>query len=223
VKQAFFTNLHAVCHLFATVGLAWNDEVDMIDLSQLVSRSKSVRLKGFVIAGCLGLVFGATSASAADNAGKPPVRAGVLQKLLDCRAISNPNDRLACFEAQTAIIDEAEAKRDVVIIDRDQATKARKEGFGLPIKALVLGKSAPTDEGITDVTSTLRDARTLKDGKWLFILENGARWVQTESNIIRDPKPGHSIRIRKAALGGYIANINGRTAIRVRRIDQPKP
>ena len=182
-----------------------------------------MRLKGFVIIGCLGLMFGTANASAADKTSKTSVRAEVLQKLIDCRAIPKDAERLACFETQTAAIDAAEAKRDVVIIDRDQATKARKEGFGLPTKGLVVGKPAPTDEGITDVTSTIREARTLNNGKWILVLESGARWVQTESNTIRDPKPGNSIRIRKAALGGYLANINGRTAIRVRRIDQSSP
>ena len=197
--------------------------MDVIRQASLTVGSKLVHFGSMAIIGSMAVILGSAGAFAADKSDKASSRAEIFQRLLDCRAIPKDAERLACFETQTAAIDAAEAKRDVVIIDRDQATKARKEGFGLPTKGLVVGKPAPTDEGITDVTSTIREARTLNNGKWILVLESGARWVQTESNTIRDPKPGNSIRIRKAALGGYLANINGRTAIRVRRIDQSSP
>ena len=170
---------------------------------------------------CAFIAFGSTAAVAADKADKKPVRAEVLQKLIDCRAIVNDGERLACFETQTAKIDDAEARHDVVIIDRDQATKSRKESFGLPSAPLVVGKLPAPGEGITDVTSKIRTAKLLNSKRWLLVLEDGARWYQAESKTIRDPKPGQSIRIRKASLGGYLANIGSQPATRVRRIDQP--
>jgi hypothetical protein len=174
-----------------------------------------------LIIGCAGMSVLATNAQAADKTEKTVPRAEILQRLIDCRSISDPSARLACFETQTAKIDEAEAKRDLVIIDRDIATKSRKENFGLPTKPLIVGKTPALGEGVTDVTSKIRSAKLLDSNRWLFVLEDGARWYQAESKSIRQPKPGHMIRIRKASFGGYLANVNGQTATRVRRIDQP--
>ena len=52
---------------------------------------------------------------------------------------------------------------------------------------------------------------------WMGLGGDGARWAQTELTRMRSPKAGDSIRIRKTALGGYMANINDRPAIRVKR------
>jgi hypothetical protein len=180
-----------------------------------------VRLKVILIMGCAGITLSATNAGAAQKAEKVAPRAEILQRLVDCRSISNSAERLTCFETQTAKIDEAEAKRDLVIIDRDIATKSRKENFGLPTKPLIVGKTPALGEGVTDVTSKIRSAKLLDNNRWLFVLEDGARWYQAESKSIRQPKPGHEIRIRKASFGGYLANVNGQKATRVRRIDQP--
>jgi hypothetical protein len=180
-----------------------------------------VRLPVILIIGCASAALFTASALAADKIEKKAPRAEVLQKLIDCRSIPDPVERLACFEIQTAKIDNAEANRDLVIIDRDQATKARKERFGLPARPLVVGAAPALGEGVTDVTSKIRTAKLLNNNRWLFVLEDGARWYQAESKLLRDPKPGQSIRIRKASLGGFLANIDGQTATRVRRLEQP--
>ena len=183
--------------------------------------SKAVRSAIMVVSFLAGASLFAASGYAASKNEKMPVRAEVLQKLIDCRAIPSDAERLACYETQTAKIDDAETKRDLVIIDRDQATKARKDGFGLPARPLIVGAPPALGEGVTDVTGKIRSARLLESNRWLLTLEDGARWYQAESKTLRDPKPGQSVRIRKASLGGFLANIDGQPATRVRRIDQP--
>lgn len=182
-------------------------------------RSMSVKRRQVLVA-IVGLNFMTSSVYAADA---PSQRAELFQKLIDCRAIQDAEERLACFDNQVAIIDTAEAKRDVIVIDRSQAAKARKDAFGLPASKLpVLGVekgSNPLGEGVSDIQTTLRQASQMKNGKWLFTLADGARWFQTDYDIIRDPKPGQAIRIRKAAIGSYLANIEGRKAIRVKRAE----
>ncbi len=174
-----------------------------------------------VLTAIAGLSLFANGAYAADT---PLQRADLFQKLIDCRAVIDGGARLACFDDQAAKIDAAEAKQDVIVIDRSQASKARKEAFGLPAsKRPMLGVekgSSPLGEGVNDIQTTLLQARRMKSGKWLFVLADGARWFQTDRDSIRDPKPGQSIRIRKAAVGSYLANIDGRRAIRVMRTDQ---
>jgi hypothetical protein len=219
--HALFQNLRATCHLFATVAVGWNHSASVLMSMWLISRSKKVRLGFSAIGLCLSVTLFATSAVSAGKDQKKPARADVLQKLIDCRSIPSDAERLACYETQTAKIDDAEAKRDLVIIDRDQATKARKDGFGLPARPLIVGTPPALGEGVSDVTAKIRSAKLLDSKRWLFVLEDGARWYQAELKTLRDPKPGQSVRIRKASLGGFLANIDGQPATRVRRIDQP--
>jgi hypothetical protein len=180
-----------------------------------------VRLAVVSIVGCATVALFTTSAVAADKAETNVPRAEVLQRLIDCRAIPNDAERLACYERQTALIDDAESKKNVIVIDKSQAVKARKDNFGLPKRELPVAGIGQNGlgEGVSDIRSTIRDARLLKSGKWVLVLEDGARWFQTDSETIRDPKPGQGVRIRKAALGSYFANINGQAAVRVRRIE----
>ena len=77
--------------------------------------------------------------------------------------------------------------------------------------------AASEEDGVDFIESKIASLRQFSGGKWLFVLEDGARWSQTEPARLRSPKVGDTIRIRKAALGSYLANINGRTAIRVKR------
>ena len=60
-----------------------------------------------------------------------------------------------------------------------------------------------------------------RDGNWRFTLDDGSRWMQTDSRTMRrDPKPGMKVRIRAAAMGSYLANVDDQTAIRVKRVDR---
>jgi hypothetical protein len=149
-----------------------------------------------------------------------------LSGLIACRNVPQADARLACFDAEVARLDRSLAQKDVVIVSRSDVKEAQKSVFGLTLPKLGLfGGSDPQtlartseEEGIGYIEAKLADARQTQDGKWLLVLEDGARWAQTDTANIRSPKPGDVVRIRKAALGSYMANINGRPAIRVRRL-----
>lgn len=147
-------------------------------------------------------------------------RPAVLQKLIDCRAITDDAARLACFDTGVAQLEAAESRNDVVVIDKEQVKTARKGLFGLSLPDLgIFGskKDDEPDQELMEIKSTIKSARENALGKWVIILEDGAKWVQTESARIFEPKPGQPIRIRKAAMGGFFANVNEQTAIRVAR------
>src|SRR5690606_15796466 len=61
----------------------------------------------------------------------PPERAATVQALADCRKLSEDSARLACYDKAVAALDQAEARGDIVVVDRDQARKVRRQAFGL--------------------------------------------------------------------------------------------
>lgn len=163
------------------------------------------------------LIAMSSSLSAQDK--KVP-RASLFQKVIDCRAIADNAARLACYDAQVSALDQAETRREVVIVDQAEVRKARRGLFGLTLPDLG-GLFGSGEEGrkeeFTQIESTIKSVSTQGYGKWVFVIEDGARWVQTDSESIRMPKPGQPIRIRKASMGGFFANVNNQPAIRVIR------
>ena len=154
-----------------------------------------------------------------------PAKPVAFQDLINCRAIADDVVRWACLDEKVAKFEEAEARGEVVVVDKKQVKAARKGLFGLTLPDLSLfgGKNAaendPDQDGISRIESTIKSARLDAQGKWLITLEDGARWAQVERDFIPDPKAGQPIVIRKAALGGFLGNINKRPAIRMRRVN----
>lgn len=169
----------------------------------------------------LTLTLLSTAAGAAAAAEAPPA---IFQKLLDCRAISASAERLACFDAQVATIDGAVGRKELVIADQAQLRKARRSLFGLTLPRLSLFGGGDDNDNkqeeaeFAELESTIASTRKRPDRNWVFVLEDGAKWVQTDTRTIpSDPKPGQPIRIRRAAMGSFLANVNKQIAVRVRR------
>lgn len=146
--------------------------------------------------------------------------------LLACQKIAESSQRLACFDAESAKLGAALSRKDVVVVSRNEVKAAQKSVFGLSLPRLgIFGGTqeaskaeANEEEGVGYIDAHIESARQGPDGKWIFVLDDGARWAQSDTSNIRLPKSGDTMRIRRAALGSYMANINGRPAIRVRRL-----
>lgn len=166
------------------------------------------------------IAIGSVVASARDQ------RPDVFQKLIDCRKIADGTARLACFDAQVANIDDAESRSEVVIVDKAQVKKAKRSLFGLTLPNLKVFGDKDTDKSDTAskndndddvIETTVKSSYVNSGGKVVVIIDDGAKWVQIDTRDVRTPKPGQPIRIRKASLGSFFANLNGQTAIRMRR------
>lgn len=166
-----------------------------------------------------GLAIVAANGTAAAQDRKAP-RSSLFQKVIDCKTLQDSNARLACYDATVAALDSAESSREVVIVDQAEVRKARRGLFGLSLPDLggLFGRGdAAEREEFTQIETTIKSVSQAGYGKWAFVIEDGARWVQTDSESIRTPKSGQPIKIRKAAMGGYFANVNNQPAIRVIR------
>ena len=64
---------------------------------------------------------------------------------------------------------------------------------------------------------TIATARKL-NGRWIIRLPDGAVWVQTDETIlVRDPKPGAKVSIKRGAMGGYFLSVDGQRSMRAKR------
>lgn len=140
--------------------------------------------------------------------------------LIACRAQADEAARLRCFDRETAALQAAEARGEVVVVDRGEVRRARRSLFGLNLPDFRLLGGGDDQDAADRVETTVRSAAKDANGRWNIIVADGARWSQADSReLSASPKPGQTIVIRRAALGSFLANVNGQTAIRVRRVN----
>jgi hypothetical protein len=177
---------------------------------------KTNAVRGLVLA----LATLALGVDAASGQPKPEGRAAIVQQLMDCRKLTDDAARLACYDQGAAALDQAEAKGDVVIVDREQAQKVRKQAFGFTIPSISIFSKGEAKEEIDSFEGILASARQSGAGHWVFKLEDGAVWSQVApEDLFRAPKPGMKVRIRKAALGSYMMTIDNQRGFKARRVE----
>ncbi|MFM6931819.1 MAG: hypothetical protein ACKOUT_06205 [Novosphingobium sp.] len=140
----------------------------------------------------------------------------VFQSMLDCRSVADSAARLACFDKSVAAMADATAKKDLVVIDRATIRETKRGLFGISLPSIkIFGGN--DDVEVNQIESTLTSAYSSRDGMAVFVLADGSRWKQTEG---RDtfPKAGQKIVVKRGALGGFMANVNGQPGVRVIRL-----
>lgn len=171
---------------------------------------------------CIAL-FGSSAAVAQDREKELTAPPAIYTDLVACKSIADSNQRLACYDEKVAALETAQTSNQVVIADRKQVREARKGLFGLTLPRIRLF-DGNGDEGaqITQITGVIKRARTIRSGKWLISLEDGAVWQQTDvpRSTMRRPKVGDSIAIKRAALGSYLASVNDGRGFKVKRVVQ---
>jgi hypothetical protein len=172
-----------------------------------------------------GAIFLAAATAAGPLAAQGPpaglaagTRAQVIQRLTDCRKLTDSTSRLACYDEAAAGLEQAEAKGDIVVVDREQARKVRRQAFGFTLPSLAMFEKGEKQEDIESATGAVASARQSGSRRWVIKLEDGAVWTQVDATeLFADPKAGDPVRIKKASLGSYMMVIGKNGAIRVHR------
>lgn len=161
--------------------------------------------------------FAAVGAQAAETKAPRPAQ---FQKMIDCRTVQDTGQRLACYDREVAAVAAAEAREDLVVIDRAKVRSARKTLFGFHVPDLGIFGGGEDEEGVNRIEAKIAAVSRNAQGKWTFRLADGARWIQHDSRELPiDPSAGQTISIRKAAMGSFLANVNKQIAIRVKRVN----
>lgn len=151
---------------------------------------------------------------------KSQTRAKLVQDLADCRKITEDTARLACYDRTATSLEQAEAKGDIVVVDRDQARQVRRQAFGFSLPSISLFEKGETQEELQNVTGEVAVASVNGAGRWTIRLTDGATWVQIDNNELhRTPKPGNPVKVRQAAMGSFMMSINNGGGFRVRRVE----
>jgi hypothetical protein len=148
-----------------------------------------------------------------DKANKTPP---VFQAVLDCKTVTDPTERLTCYDRTVEVMSSASAKRDILVAERTTVEKAEKGLFGLKLPNIKIFGGNDSGE-VKEIESTITSFRRDENGALIITIADGARWRQTDIGF-QSAKVGDKIKIRKAALGSFFANINGRSGMKMTRL-----
>lgn len=164
-----------------------------------------------------------TSSSASWGAKAAQPRPEIFTKLLDCRNVTDSAARLACYDAQVGAMDVASQRDEVVVLDKAELKKTRRSLFGFAFPKLPFLRDNDEASGKADaeaarIEAKITSARSLGYGKWSFRLDDESQWETTEAIANRNPKSGMPIIIKRAAMGSFLAAVNGWPSVRIKRI-----
>lgn len=172
------------------------------------------RVAKFVSVAVIGLVVAApASAQEMPKTSTPKL----FEEVVNCRAIQDSAQRLACYDRGVAALDTAQKSNELYVADKAAMKEARRGlfGFSLP-KMKIFG-----DEDLGDLDELETTIASVSDGQrgYVFTLPDGARWMQTDKRYMDKPKVGAKIKIEKAMMGSYMASINNKPGVRVERLN----
>ena len=147
-------------------------------------------------------VFGAIAAPVLAAPAPSPERAQQLQSLIDCRKVTDPTQRLACFDALAATLPKIEADRFGMTADiankRDPESERRAKEAILPGRIVALGQGPR--------------------GEYIFTLDNGQVWMQAEVEPNKRFAVGDVVHIEHGAMSSLWLAADRARKTRVKRI-----
>jgi hypothetical protein len=164
-----------------------------------------------------------TGAGAAKPDGDGTQRPPLLQKVVDCRAIADSAQRLACYDSSVAALDTAEAKHDIAVVSRADVQESRKALFGFRLPSLaIFGGGDPRAHGeedeLKEMTAKVTGVTEGGYGAYIVTLEGGSVWKQNDDVTLgRKLRVGDTAKVTRGALGSYRMNFNGGPGFKVLR------
>lgn len=173
----------------------------------------------FVVAGLAMLLAVHAPSTAQDRTGLSAAKTPkIFDDVLQCRAIADAQARLACFDKTVGTLATAQQNKDLYVADKQAVQEARRGLFGFSLPKVKLFGDNDMAEDVKSIETTIKSVSQGQKG-YVFTLEDGARWAQMDGAYMDKPKAGSKIRIRRAALGSYMASIEGRVGFRIERLN----
>jgi hypothetical protein len=158
------------------------------------------------------LAAGPANAKRAPDTGTP----AQVQHLLACRTITAADQRLACYDRETAAMSKAIETKDLVMLDKEKARAAGRSLFGFSVPNF--GGLFGSNGDISQIEGTIKSAAHNSDGGWLITLDDGSVWTQTDDWPGLDARAGKKVTVKRGVLGSYWLSIPGQNGIKVKRI-----
>lgn len=164
-------------------------------------------------------IIAAASPAAAKDKPAPP--SPLVSAIDRCRQMTDPAQRLACYDSAANALVNATNSGEVSVVDRTEVRRVRRSLFGFAMPRLPFFSGDTTaGEAQSQLDTTITSVRPLSNGYYrIVIADNNAVWETSDDSIsFYPPRPGQKITILRGPLGSYFLRINGQVGVRGRRV-----
>lgn len=170
------------------------------------------------LAAAIAMTFTGAIVVAKDDKSPSLARPKIFDDVVACKAIENPEQRLACYDEKVAAMDEAQKKDEIILTDKAAVKEAQRGLFGFEIPKLKIFGSGGDD--VEEIEAVVKSVSANRARILTISLEDGARWQQIDNKVLnREPRPGSKANIRKASMGSFLVKFDGGPAIRMKRVN----
>lgn len=150
----------------------------------------------------------------------PPGLPPQFGKLINCSSVTDPAERLACFDREAANVANSVRRNDLVVVDRAAVRSSKRTLFGLPVPTL--GIFGNDQEEIAQIEGVISSVGRNRDGGYLIALADGALWSQTDDRPVAvAPRRGDRVTVKRGALGSYMLSVDRQPGWKVVRVSAP--
>ncbi|MCC5980343.1 MAG: hypothetical protein JJU26_01360 [Oceanicaulis sp.] len=177
----------------------------------------------------------ASTALAVSSAHSQEASPAIIEAIIACRSISEPDARLACLDEASGRLETAVRGDHIVVVEREQAVAAERDSFGLSfanpgrVLASIVGRATGiTESGVQEYEDGVRAVRredgeidSLSNlpvraitqnhrGQLIVTLQNGQVWRQIDNRRVRVPRSvdGVTLDVQRAALGSFFMSLS---------------
>jgi hypothetical protein len=170
-------------------------------------------------ASCIVVVAAAFASAATAQPMTPDSPPNPLDGVFLCANATDDSARLACYDDAVAQLRQGASSGQIVALDRDHVQEMERDSFGFTLPSL--SRVLPTlgsSNRLEAVELQLERIAPRAGGRVAFIMSDGQIWVQSETQRISNLRVGDVVRVRQAALGGFMmSSPRGGAPYRVRR------
>jgi hypothetical protein len=136
---------------------------------------------------------------------------------MGCRAIADSTQRLQCYDREAAAMDQAIARKELVVIDKARANEAKRSLFGFSVPNFA-GLFGGGDE-INQIESTVAQAVQQGYGEWRITLADGSIWEQTDDTpVALEPRRGDKVIVKRGVMGSYFFKLGSQPGFKAKRV-----
>ena len=150
----------------------------------------------------------------APNTGMP----ATVRQLLDCRALTDSAQRLACYDKQATTIDQQIASKELVVIDKARANQARRSlfGFSVPIFGGLFGGG---EDDVKQIEGTVAGVSYNAEGGYVLKLADGSIWTQVDgASLGLAPRRGEKVTVKRGLMGSFYVEFGKQPGFKAKRI-----
>jgi hypothetical protein len=148
-----------------------------------------------------------------------PSADATINALKACRAITDPEARLACYDREVGEVLTATDEGTLRVVDKADVEETKRGLFGFTLPKIKLFGDGDEDE-MTELETTITSVRREGREAWVFTTKEGSVWRIAETKLgWRPPEEGQTVVFKKAAMGSYFIRINGQIGVKGRRIE----